>query len=94
MQFVEFALQLGENLTLVVDLALLTVLPVLPILAKATALQQIDHLRQAILQGLLGLFCFYFCHGALHPGREHAREINQSIRDWQIGNVNDYWVSP
>ncbi len=80
-QLVELALQLGKDLPLIIILGgldLQIVLPVFAILTEAMALQQFDHLRQAVLQGLLWLFCFYFCHGALHP-RPGARRGNQSI---------------
>jgi hypothetical protein len=81
-QLVEFALQLNEDLSRVfAGLALQAVLAILKILTKAVALEQFDHLRQAVLQGLLRLFCFYFCHGALHPrpGNAPGESINQYV---------------
>ncbi|KIV64339.1 hypothetical protein SZ55_4406 [Pseudomonas sp. FeS53a] len=41
------------------------------------------------------LLYFYFGHSALHPQwRRTPRRVNQSIRDWQIEILSNYWVSP
>jgi len=35
-------------------------------------MQQLDDLRQTILETFLWLLCFYFSHGALHPQRRNT----------------------
>src|SRR5690606_19763849 len=59
------------------------------------AMQQLDHLCQAILQAFLRLFGFYFSHSALHPQLAGTPEgINQVLHDCAFGVLSNYWVSP
>ncbi|MNV54236.1 hypothetical protein D3C71_1464190 [compost metagenome] len=81
-QVIELALQLDEVLAVdqvfhqVVVGAFLTVGQVFD---HALALQQLDHLGQAVLQAFLRFFYFYFSHRRTPlPAAEHAGRINRS----------------
>ncbi|MNP17988.1 hypothetical protein D3C76_1104410 [compost metagenome] len=81
-QVIELALQLDEVLAVdqvfhqVVVGAFLTVGQVFD---HALALQQFDHLGQAVLQAFLRFFYFYFSHRRTPlPAAEHAGRINRS----------------
>src|SRR5690606_17678117 len=97
-QLIEFALQLGKVLPMhqVLDPVLvLTLLAMGQALDQLVAMQQIDHLSQAILQAFLRLFGFYFSHTA--RSTPAAGRAAGSISQNAIGrkaNLSNYWVSP
>ena len=70
----ELALQLNEVLAMHQILDKILMLPFLALTMRQifydpVAMEQLDDLRQTILETFLRLFCFYFSHGALHPQR-------------------------
>ena len=82
MQVIKLALQLDE--VLAVDQVFYQVivrafLAVRQVFDHTLALQQFDHLGQAILQAFLRFFYFYFSHRRTPlPAAEHAGRINRS----------------
>jgi hypothetical protein len=58
------------------------------------ALQQFNHLGEAVLQAFLRFLYFNFRHRRTPlPAAGRAGRINQSIHDWK-NVLNNYWVSP
>ncbi len=78
-QRLQFALKFDEVLAMHQVFDKILMLPFLTltmrqILDDPVPVEQLDDLRQTILETFLRLFCFNFSHGALHPQRlEHAR---------------------
>src|SRR5690606_14627238 len=90
---VKLALQLSEVLPthqIVNAILVMTFLAMGKVFDQAVAVQQVDNLRQAVLQAFLRLFGFYFSHWRAPPQkRSTPKGINQSIRDWAIENVSE-----
>ncbi|CAI8754414.1 AraC family transcriptional regulator [Pseudomonas sp. IT-P258] len=85
-QVIELALQLDEVLPVdqVLDPVMMRAfLAVSQVFYNSLALQQLDHLSQAILQAFLRFLYFNIGHRRTPlPAAGHAGRINQSIHDW------------
>ncbi|MNZ78411.1 hypothetical protein D3C78_969800 [compost metagenome] len=85
-QVIELALQLDEVLPVdqVLDPVMMRAfLAVSQVFYNSLALQQLNHLSQAILQAFLRFLYFNFGHRRTPlPAAGHAGRINQSIHDW------------
>jgi hypothetical protein len=85
-QVIELALQLDEVLPVdqVLDPVMMRAfLAVSQVFYNSLALQQFNHLSQAILQAFLRFLYFNIGHRRTPlPAAGHAGRINQSIHDW------------